>query len=433
MNTKRALKRLAVPVVAGGAAALVITGGAFASPHNGHGQHLSSKPGYIVAKGHARRSFASSTTIKRGKKLHIVNNTPAPHSVTLVIPKLVPKNNAQIKKCFTPGHICRKAAKWHKFDGQNIHRNPVRAGKHGWDEAGSLHREGDSVLFGGPFGRTRITARSPLPRERSCISSASSIRGCTGNHGHQLATALAPELKRPRLTPGPFLWSGCRKAFTPRRPSRASSWERISLGSSSPNRARCSSTCGSCGLEPPRRRPSSSSVDRARRRCRGPSVLSSPAARARGRSASRRPRPRRCSGGRPTRARGCSRRSPGQMNLPSSSLRNQLTKKIRGSSFACSLRRSRASAGSSRPCCSRRTAASPSGRSGACRPRRPRPRSSPRTSSRRGRRRAPSRTPRGRAARPSRGGRRTGTRRSARRSGSSHSGGDRRALRGRRR
>ena len=48
------------------------------------------------------------------------------------------------------------------------------------------------------------------------------------------------------------------------------------------------------------------------------------------------------------------------------------------------------------------------------RPRRPPPRSSRSSSSRRGRRRAPSRTPRARAARPSRGGRRTGTRRSAR-------------------
>ena len=44
-------------------------------------------------------------------------------------------------------------------------------------------------------------------------------------------------------------------------------------------------------------------------------------------------RRRRCprSGGRPTPARGCSRRSPGHRNLPSSSLRNQLTWKIFGS------------------------------------------------------------------------------------------------------
>jgi plastocyanin len=168
LNTKRALKRLAVPVVAGGAAALVITGGAFASPHNGHGQHLSSKPGYIVAKGHSDKKFRfSSTTIERGKKLHIVNNTPAPHSVTLVIPKLVPQTKGQQKKCFTQGHICLKAAKWHKFDGQNIHRNPVRAGKHGWDEAGSLHREGDSVLFGGPFG--------PNPKNRKVTAPAGTV------------------------------------------------------------------------------------------------------------------------------------------------------------------------------------------------------------------------------------------------------------------
>ena len=175
MNTKRALKRLAVPVVAGGAAALAITGGAFASQHNGHGQHLSSKSGYIVAKGKTDQGFRfSSTTVQRGQKLHIVNNTKAPHSVTFVIPKLVPKSNGEIKKCFTPGHICRKAAKWHKFDGQNIHRNPVRAGKHGWDEAGSLHREGDSVLFGKPFGPSspknrKVTAPAGTELHFMCI------------------------------------------------------------------------------------------------------------------------------------------------------------------------------------------------------------------------------------------------------------------------
>jgi hypothetical protein len=76
-----------------------------------------------------------------------------------VIPKLVPQTKGQEKKCFTPGHICLKAAKWHGFDGQNIHRNPVRAGKHGWDDEGSLHREGDSVLFGDGFGPSSPNSR----------------------------------------------------------------------------------------------------------------------------------------------------------------------------------------------------------------------------------------------------------------------------------
>ena len=171
---RRNTKRVAI-VVVGGAAALAITGGAFASPHNGHGQHLSSKPGYIVAKGHTEQGLRfSSTTIERGQKLHIVNNTPAPHSFTLVIPKLVPHSKGQEKKCFSPGHICLKAAKWHKFDGQNIHRNPVRAGKHGWDDEGSLHREGDSVLFGDGFGPSspnnrKVTAPAGTVLHFMCI------------------------------------------------------------------------------------------------------------------------------------------------------------------------------------------------------------------------------------------------------------------------
>ena len=171
---RRNTKAVAV-VVAGGATALAITGGAFASSHNANGEHLSSKPGYIVVKGHSDKKFRfSSTTIERGQKLHIVNNTPAPHSVTMVIPKLVPKSTGQVKKCFRPGHICIKAAKWHKFDGKNIHRNPVRAGKHGWDEAGSLHREGDSVLFGKPFGpaspnNRKVTAPAGTTLHFMCI------------------------------------------------------------------------------------------------------------------------------------------------------------------------------------------------------------------------------------------------------------------------
>ena len=74
---------------------------------------------------------------------------------------------------------------------------------------------------------------------------------------------------------------------------------------------------------------------------------------------------------------------PGHRNLPSSSLRNQLTLKIFGSFAASPSRADLAASGrSSRPCGSRRTAASRTGRSAACR-RRPRRRpSSPTTSSR---------------------------------------------------
>ena len=162
MATRRFFRFAALPVLASGAAAVALTGGASASTHNDNGRHLSSKPGYIVAKGHSEKALRySSTTIQRGQKLHIVNNTPAPHSLTLVIPKLLPQSKAQIKNCqhIAPGTICRKAAKWHGFDGRNIHKNPARAGKHGWDEAGSLHRNGDSVIYGDGFGPNSPNSR----------------------------------------------------------------------------------------------------------------------------------------------------------------------------------------------------------------------------------------------------------------------------------
>ena len=146
--------------MASGAFALAIAGGAFASPHNGHGQHLSSKPGYVVAKGGQHNLRFSSTTIERGKRLHIVDNSGTLHTLSLVIPKLVPETNKQVKKCNNSGHICRKIAKWHKFSSGHVGVKTSRAGKHGWDDMGSLHRNGDSVLLGaGQFPNNRkVTA-----------------------------------------------------------------------------------------------------------------------------------------------------------------------------------------------------------------------------------------------------------------------------------
>jgi plastocyanin len=140
------LKRIAVPALAAGMLAMAVAG-ASASRPNGSGQHLSSKPGFIVAKGGGHNFRFSSTTIEQGKKLKVINNTGAPHTLSLVIPKLVPETLGQVKKCNSRGHICAKIAKWHKLEGQTIHRNPARAGKHGWDDEGSLHRTGDSVVM----------------------------------------------------------------------------------------------------------------------------------------------------------------------------------------------------------------------------------------------------------------------------------------------
>ena len=143
--------------------------------------------------------------------------------------------------------------------------------------------------------------------------------------------------------------------------------------------------------------------------------VESPAARDAGRSASRPPRPRPRSGGRSTRARGCSRRSRARgtaVLVLAEPVHVEDLRQLVGVALA---RRSPASARSSRPCCSRRTAASPSGRGAAaptC------------AGGGRGRLRAHGRAEEDavlpverlarRAARPSRGARRRGRRRSAR-------------------
>lgn len=140
--------------------ALALTGGAAASDKGG-GQHLSSKPGVIVAKGHSEQGLRySSTTVDKGGKLTIVNNTPAPHTLSLVQESLVPHSQGSIKKCFHPGHICRKIAKWHKFDGHALNKNPVKVGASGWSTEGNLHKTGDSYAYGAPFGPTH-----PITRE----------------------------------------------------------------------------------------------------------------------------------------------------------------------------------------------------------------------------------------------------------------------------
>lgn len=148
MKATSAIKRLSIPVIACGVAVLALTGGASAHQSKANGQELSSKPGVIVAKGGNKNLRFSSTTIDKGAKLKIVNQTGAPHTLSLVKADLVPQTKNQIKHCAVNGHqICNAIGGWHKFDGQNIHRNPVRAGKPGWNTEGGTHRLGDSVFF----------------------------------------------------------------------------------------------------------------------------------------------------------------------------------------------------------------------------------------------------------------------------------------------
>jgi plastocyanin len=165
LGSRRNLMRGAFGIAAAGALVLAMSGGAAAGPA-AHGQHLSSKNGVIVAKGHGINLSYSSTTVRRGHKLRIVNRTGDVHTLSLVQPRLVPRSDGQIKNCFHKGHICRSIAGWHKFDGQNINRNPVRAGRHGWDREGNNHRLGDSVFYGGP---------APNPNSRRVTAPAGTV------------------------------------------------------------------------------------------------------------------------------------------------------------------------------------------------------------------------------------------------------------------
>jgi plastocyanin len=144
-----------------GALALSMSGGAFAGPA-AHGQHLSSKNGVIVVKGRGINLSYSSTTVRKGHRLRIVNRTGDVHTLSLVKPRLVPESDGQIKNCFHKGHICKSiAVKWHKFDGHNIRRNPVRAGGPGWNTEGTNHRLGDSVFYAPGHNPASRRVRAP--------------------------------------------------------------------------------------------------------------------------------------------------------------------------------------------------------------------------------------------------------------------------------
>ena len=208
-------------------------------------------------------------------------------------------------------------------------------------------------------------------------------RGPAGDRGTRLSRPRSPPRGSRRVNLAQALF----ERLELRRGSAAGSW--------SPNCARCACVWSSSARASSRSTLSAS----ATRVAVEPVELAGARAPGRSRSASRRPR---ASPSQRRKIQASTREfspKPGHRNLPSSSLRNQLTWKILRQLGALALAELRASARSSRPCCSRRTAASRTGRSAARRPCRPRPRSSRSSSSRRGRRRAPSRTPRARAAR----------------------------------
>jgi len=148
LKITRNLKRISVPALACGIAAFGLTGGASANKL-AHGEHLSAAPGTVVAKGNGLGLQYTSTEIEKGASLRIVNHTNRhePHSFSLVRRGVRPHGLSEFQTCFKSGHICKKVAKWHKFDGQNIHRNPVKVGASGWSTEGDLHSKGDSAFY----------------------------------------------------------------------------------------------------------------------------------------------------------------------------------------------------------------------------------------------------------------------------------------------
>jgi hypothetical protein len=156
VQIRRNLKRIAVPLVAGGIAVFGLTGGASAS-NKANGEHLSSQPGTIVAKGSGLNLKYTSTEIKKGGSLRIVNHTNPnePHTLSLVRGGVRPETLHGYQKCGHRGHICHEIAKWHKVQGQTVRRNPVKVGASGWSTEGDLDKTGDSVFYAGGDPATR--------------------------------------------------------------------------------------------------------------------------------------------------------------------------------------------------------------------------------------------------------------------------------------
>jgi plastocyanin len=148
---------LGTAALATSVAALSLTGGAAGQPAH-HAKTVT-----VEATGKGQNLSFNSVVAHTGDKLQIVNKTKDPHTLSLYVGHKLPKGNYGYSHCFTPRHPCLNIAKWHKFDGQNIHKQTVQAGHTGWDKMGSSAKnKGDSVFFPPKKGpKTRpITAKA---------------------------------------------------------------------------------------------------------------------------------------------------------------------------------------------------------------------------------------------------------------------------------
>ena len=143
------MARLAGPLVGVAATALLVGGGpASAEP--------SAKAGATVIsmeQDGKELFFEGPASVEAGTTLKIKNSTNprkiGPHTFSLVNPNPLPDpdDKDELRKCGQKFKgICGAIAEWHEIDFQaeEIGRNPVEAGKEGWNRKGSLKRVGDS-------------------------------------------------------------------------------------------------------------------------------------------------------------------------------------------------------------------------------------------------------------------------------------------------
>jgi len=133
----RAVRRALPAGVAAGALAIALGAGSAA------GQAVPPDPATIdmALKGKRTLQFKGAKQVVAGEELRIRNATSAkkvgPHTFTLVGARLLPKTKRAGERCFTPGHICLRAANAHKFNPrtEKVGRPLFNAGQEGWDKS----------------------------------------------------------------------------------------------------------------------------------------------------------------------------------------------------------------------------------------------------------------------------------------------------------
>jgi plastocyanin len=166
-------RRLLLLVAASGVAVFGAIG--IASAGDGGGSMSQAAPDTAtiaaVGQGLRQRFQARSRTIAEGGTLRIRNRTQEPHTITLVRSSVLPTTRRQQRRCFVPGHICYRAAGWHraldKNDANDLDRVDVR--QPGFDTLGALRKKGDSIFFNRRPRSVTVSAASGRTLPFFCI------------------------------------------------------------------------------------------------------------------------------------------------------------------------------------------------------------------------------------------------------------------------